>query len=185
MTTDWPEDMSEEDRINLERWTVLATAIGYNELAKKTETIEERSFWRLSRDSAAMRFKELGGQGTLFAVEDAVVEIEVPGPMPSIKFRESDIEMLRKFVSRHSGTNEQRQASRIKTLERTNRNQAAELRKLDALMIERKRQLDLLGIAWGTRGAESKADALTDAEVDQLDHMIQRIKLKHRNTKAK
>lgn len=79
-------------------------------------------------------------------------------------------------------TIEQRQECKIRMLERRVRGQAEELRKLQAILIERKQALNLLGIAWSTRGADTRADAVTREELDRLVAMVNRIHLRHTNT---
>lgn len=79
-------------------------------------------------------------------------------------------------------TTEQCLRSKIRRLEERVRNQAWELRRLEVLLVERKAALNLLGIAWSTRGAETRAGELAREEVDQLVRMVNRIHLRHTNT---
>jgi hypothetical protein len=79
-------------------------------------------------------------------------------------------------------TIEQRQECKIRMLERRVRSQAEELRKLQAILIERKDALRLLGIAWSTRGADTMAGEVTREELDRLVKMVNRIHLRLLNT---
>jgi len=47
---------------NASRWYYLALAHGYNELARKAETLGEKVYCRLGRDQAEEAYKQLGGQ---------------------------------------------------------------------------------------------------------------------------
>ena len=79
-------------------------------------------------------------------------------------------------------TIEQRQAALIKVLERRNRQQKRQLQIQNEILIERKSQLELLGIAWNGRGAEERINHLTLDEVRRLVTMVNRIQSKYFNT---
>jgi hypothetical protein len=93
-----PEPLSEEDTKMTEWWTALALMLGYNELAKKGETLGHKVYFRLLRDECEKRFVELGGNADVFAKEPVVVEIVSPHPMPHILFRAQDFELMRDAV---------------------------------------------------------------------------------------
>lgn len=81
-----------------EYWTMAATAVGFNELAKMGRTLGEKVYMRLFRDRA----EELltgAGHAAIFARDDAVAGV-LPGP-PFIKFLASDIELMRQLVKEH------------------------------------------------------------------------------------
>lgn len=79
-------------------------------------------------------------------------------------------------------TVEQRQECMIRGLQKRVRSQAHALRIQNELIIERKAQLELLGIAWGTKGAATRANQLTADEVKRLVAMVDRIQRQHFNT---
>jgi hypothetical protein len=97
----WPKNMSAEDIAGHERWTAIAVALGYNELAKTAKVLGEKVYFRLLRDKAADRIVELGGKAGLFSKDGTILEIETPDAMPSLKFRKEDIEIMREVVAAH------------------------------------------------------------------------------------
>lgn len=94
---DWPEDMTPEQINGHKRWAAAAYCLGYNELAKQAQSLGEKVFFRLARDSAVKAFVELGGVSP-FAEEPTILELELPDAMPRIKFRAQDIELMRAAV---------------------------------------------------------------------------------------
>lgn len=92
------DDFPPEARKGYDRWAALAYALGYNELTKHAKVLGEKIFFRLGRDVAVKRFVELGGHSNLFAREDSVLELETQDRMPHIKFKASDIELMRETV---------------------------------------------------------------------------------------
>lgn len=97
-----PGPLSEENQASLLYWTALATMLGFNELAKLGKTLGEKVYFRLLRDDMSLRFVELGGNGDVFAQEEAVVEIKVPFCNgPTVRFRAQDIELMRDAVYEH------------------------------------------------------------------------------------
>jgi hypothetical protein len=88
---------------NHELWTTLALCLGFNELAKLGKTLGDKVYARLFRDKHVENLIALGGNGGVspFADEKATVEIEMPAPMPWLRFRASDIELMRAVVAEH------------------------------------------------------------------------------------
>jgi hypothetical protein len=98
-----PDDpLSPEDMKMHESWVTLAVTLGYNELAKLGKTLGDKVYFRLLRDQALARYVELGGNDNVFTKDtDAVATIISPQPMPTIIFRERDIELMRDAVYEH------------------------------------------------------------------------------------
>ncbi len=84
-------------------WFALATALGYNELAKLATSLGDKAYFRLLRDETNRRFvEEAGGNKDVFAIEDEVITIQVPySSMPNIVFRARDVELMRDYVYEH------------------------------------------------------------------------------------
>lgn len=99
MTTETaaPEAKSEE------RYTFLALALGYNELAKLGRDLGEKMYFRLARDQAVKLLVEAGGNKgkSPFAEEQAVITIHVEDGMPWIKLLDRDVDLMRAYVAQH------------------------------------------------------------------------------------
>jgi hypothetical protein len=95
---------AEEAPIEVRRAHALAICIGFNELAKLSQTLGEKMFHRLARDNAVEGFVALGGNADLFAKEDGIVTIEVPGGPPHIVLHERDIALMRQAIAEHDGS---------------------------------------------------------------------------------
>jgi hypothetical protein len=98
-----PVNGSVEDEACHMRWAVMATVLGFNLLAKDhAKDLESKSYFRLLRDDWVKKLIELGGNGGVspFAEDESILELEVPDVMPRLKFRASDIELMRLVVAR-------------------------------------------------------------------------------------
>lgn len=92
------EAEKKEQEKQSERVLYIATAMGYNELAKLTDVLGEKVYYRLMREQYQKKLTEAGGQ-MLFAQDEGVCSIEVPGEAFRIKFLESDIAAMRQAVA--------------------------------------------------------------------------------------
>lgn len=81
------------------RWHLVATCIGYNELAKMAKTLGEKVYFRLIRDATEERLIEHGGQRLFKGPDEIIVEISVPDHMPYIRLSDADIELMREAVA--------------------------------------------------------------------------------------
>ncbi len=91
---------SEAERMTI-YWASLAAMLGYNELAKKADTLGSKCYFRFIRDAAQEKFIELGGNSDVFTKEDYIMKIEVNQGMPYVVFREQDIELMRDTIYFH------------------------------------------------------------------------------------
>lgn len=99
-----PENCSVEDMAGHQRWLLMASAIGFNFIAKDhAKDLEAKSYFRMLRDDFVRQLIEAGGNGGMspFTEDDAILELEVPDVMPRLRFRASDIEQMRLTVARH------------------------------------------------------------------------------------
>lgn len=99
-----PEKTGDEEATkNHELWTTLALCLGFNELAKLGKTLGDKVYARLFRDKYVENLIALGGNGGVspFADAKSIVEIEMPAPMPWLRFRATDIELMRTAVAEH------------------------------------------------------------------------------------
>lgn len=96
------EDDAEEPTPNQlrshEAWVAVALVFGFNELAKQVRTLEEKAYCRLARSKAEESAKAYG-------VEKLLGETKVVLDMPagsglSVRFIESDIELMREAVAK-------------------------------------------------------------------------------------
>jgi hypothetical protein len=85
-----------DDRIEL--WNMAALALGYNELAKQQTTLGQKTFCRLLRDKADKKCQELGASLVITADETILTLHDC---VPEIKFRATDIELMRACVAAH------------------------------------------------------------------------------------
>ena len=90
-------DVSAENKENYDIWTELAMVVGFNELARASETLGERVMLRLFRDRAkqllqarGIEFKETGDNRVLLTIPLAC--------NLSMEFRESDVELMRQAI---------------------------------------------------------------------------------------
>lgn len=92
--------LSSEHQLEHQRWINLALVLGWNELAKKATVLEQKTYFRLGRDSAEDMYVELGGNRFLNH-KGTVCVIECPGTSLFIRFREEDIEKMREAVRKY------------------------------------------------------------------------------------
>jgi hypothetical protein len=91
---------NKKEKVELEnhkKWDLLALIWGYNELAKMVETLGEKVYCRMARDFAEQEYIKLGGRLNK-EKQDEVILIINGDTFPFIKFREKDIELMRKTV---------------------------------------------------------------------------------------
>lgn len=95
-----PEDIS---LLHHARWHALATALGYNELAKMEKDLDAKDYCRMMRDDAVEELLAIGGNGGLspFATEEYVLELPIPDLKFRLRYRKSDIEAMRLVVAKH------------------------------------------------------------------------------------
>lgn len=90
--------VDDEDEKRHERWVQVALCYGFNELVKQTAVLGEKVYFRLARDVAEKHLVELGGM-RFIRDDESVATIDVGDRMPSVKFRATDIEAMRKAVA--------------------------------------------------------------------------------------
>ena len=90
-----------EQMTNAARHHALAIVLGYNELAKLGTTLGEKVYYRLARDQGMQAFVAAGGNADVFAKEDGIATIELPGGPPHVVFVKRDIELMRVCVAEH------------------------------------------------------------------------------------
>lgn len=93
-----PAEVDAEDAANFRRHAAIALVFGFNELAKKASTLNEKVFFRLAREQANEDAKALG-VGVQYELEKVILQL--PGGPPWVRFRASDIELMRAAVARH------------------------------------------------------------------------------------
>lgn len=82
-----------------EQWVQLAVCLGFNELVKHAQSLEERVDLRALRDLCVARFREAtGGPGLI--EDDLVLEIPALDGFVPLKFRATDIEAMRQAVAK-------------------------------------------------------------------------------------
>ncbi len=97
-------DTEDPDFKNALYWMSLANILGYNELAKLSDTLGGKAYFRLLREESKKRYTEAGGKDveSIFTKEsetDEVVTIAVPySNLPHIVFRPRDVELMRDYV---------------------------------------------------------------------------------------
>ena len=89
--------MAENDLNRIETWCLAAQVIGFNELAKQQETLGQKVFCRLARNSAEAELRKLGVQWEI--TQDKVV-LTLKDHVPHIEFTDNDIELMRAEVAR-------------------------------------------------------------------------------------
>jgi hypothetical protein len=109
------DEMTDEDKVKHEMWTVMAIALGYNELAKAADVLGEKVWFRLARDNAEAQFIALGGY-KVFTDEANALEIQVPGAPFYVKFRKQDIEAMRAVVAAHDAGTPDAQLDAVENL---------------------------------------------------------------------
>lgn len=83
---------------NIRIWHAAAACLGYNELVLYAESLEQKTYFRISRDEARKEVVRRGG--TLDMSHDPPI-LEIPYPMPHIRFSELDIELMREAVKKY------------------------------------------------------------------------------------
>jgi hypothetical protein len=103
MSTELTPEEEARDKQASERYTYLALALGYNELAKLGRSLGEKMYFRLARDQAVDMLVKAGGNGgkSPFTEEQAVVTIHVEDGMPWIKLLARDVDLMRAYVAEH------------------------------------------------------------------------------------
>jgi len=89
--------MSANDPKTHERWTLAALVLGFNECAKKAETLGEKAYMRIRRDAAHEEFVKLGGEAFLVQGE-TILQIKADERI-WIRFSKADIEGMRQLVA--------------------------------------------------------------------------------------
>ena len=92
-------DVDEDERAK--RWSqhiYVALVFGYNELARRAETLGEKAFYRMARERANEDAEKLG---VGVDIGDTVTVLTLPGGPPHIVFRDVDIELMRCTVAEH------------------------------------------------------------------------------------
>ena len=79
-------------------WDALARMHGYNEMTKLAKTLGEKVYCRLACDAACVEAMKLGAEISRTETGGQVV-FSINEVSPSINFRESDIEGMRKAVA--------------------------------------------------------------------------------------
>lgn len=100
-----PVNTSIEDEASHLRWTAMALALGWNILAREhAPDLGSKVYFRLGRDAAVKHLIELGGndgRSPFSDIEDEIMTLGTPDVMPRVRFRASDIELMRLEVARH------------------------------------------------------------------------------------
>jgi hypothetical protein len=103
-----PSQSDQEILENAQKWDLLARVVGYNELVKTAETLGEKMYLRLARDSALAKYASLGGQ---FDVEQDEPVLIVQTRPPFLVLSDDDMKLMREAVAAH----DERVASRKST----------------------------------------------------------------------
>lgn len=88
--------MSDEElQLNAQRTDLLASILGYNELAKEAESWGEKIYLRFARDKCVELYKELGGELDLSGSTPLIV---VNTRFPCLALTREDVELMRKAI---------------------------------------------------------------------------------------
>jgi hypothetical protein len=79
-------------------WDAIARMHGYNEMTKQAKTLGEKVYCRLACDAACEEAKKLGAEIARTELGGRVV-FSINEISPSVNFRESDIDGMRKAVA--------------------------------------------------------------------------------------
>jgi hypothetical protein len=102
-----PAKRDQEDNKNIERWGLLAILHGYNEMAKLTEVLGEKVYFRLMRDATEKELAE-NFDVTIEKAEDGLgpTILTLGQKPPFIIFHERDIEAMRAAVAAYDAAKE-------------------------------------------------------------------------------
>lgn len=93
-----------EEQQEHDRYAAAALVIGFNHIAANdAKLLGQKVYFRAARDAAIRRLEELGGKSMIMPATDTLpgLEIKMPHGLPSITFREVDIDMMRVAVAEH------------------------------------------------------------------------------------
>lgn len=91
--------MSDEEATHqVRRANFIALVFGYNELAKRAETLGEKAFYALARDDAEKRALAAGAIEGIQRNPPLLTITSKYGP-PHVVFTKTDIELMRKCVA--------------------------------------------------------------------------------------
>ena len=93
-----PGPSDEEVLANAQKWDLLARVVGYNELVKKAETLGEKMYLRLARDSALAKYASLGGK---YDVEQDEPVLVVQTRPPFLMLSDADMKLMREAVEEY------------------------------------------------------------------------------------
>ena len=90
-----PDEALEKHRMH----AAVALVLGFNDMAGRAETLGEKVYYRLARDHANDDAKALGVEVSMGHEQPTLLTL--PGGPPWVRFRETDIEMMRVCVVEH------------------------------------------------------------------------------------
>jgi hypothetical protein len=93
----------ENKKPNLETLSLLATCLGFNELAKQGKNLGQKVYYRLMRNTIQKRLLELGVE-VKYTKQKVVLTLDSYGPL--IEFSDDDIELMRIAVREHDDREE-------------------------------------------------------------------------------
>lgn len=91
--------LTEEERKAFAMHQAVALVHGFNEMAARSTTLGEKTYYRMARDAAEKHFNALGGK--IDRIDERQAILTIPGHVPEIRFDDRDVELMRACVARY------------------------------------------------------------------------------------